>query len=355
MPIILCFDTETTGKPPPSTDPRFKTEGFFNDKRVPAELWPRIVQLSFIQYDTDRMVVVKHYDEIIKMKPGVKIPLPSTKVHGITDKMSERGIDIHRAMIDFMKACNESSLVVGHNIQFDINVVSAELALLNRNPGVSLQEKKDFTVLLKSFLYRENEKPKFCTMKNAKEPCQLPRHKYDPATDEIMTDERGYFVIDDRLDKSGNRQTRNPNLENTHKILFHEKPNGQLHNALVDVAVCLRVYVKLYKNVDICDPAHRAANKFVYDLIKPSRILSNQLPARIGDEPEVFEIRRMNDFTFNKKFKTDEELEEQEEEKVVVSSRASRSRTRAYRRKRTKSASPLKRKNSRTRRSRRSI
>jgi len=351
MPIILCFDTETTGKPPASTDPRFKTEGFFNDKRVPAELWPRIVQLSFIQYDTDRMAVVKHYDQIIKMKPGVKIPLPSTKVHGITDKMSEKGIDIHRAISDFMKACNESSLVVGHNVQFDINVVCAELALLNRDPSVSAQEKKEFTVLFKSFMYKENEKPKFCTMKNAKEPCQLPRHKYNPDTDEIMTDKRGYFVIDEHLDRHGKRQTRNPNLENAHKILFHEKPNGQLHNALVDVAVCLRVYVKLYNDVDICDASHRGANKFVYDLIKPSRILSNQLPARIGDEPEVFEMRRMNDFTFNKKFKTDED----ETEEPSPSSRASRSRTRTYRRKNTKSASPLKRKSSKTRRSRNSI
>ena len=84
---ILVFDTETTGMPPPSTNPKFKTEGFFNDKRVPAELWPRIVQLSFIQYDTDKESIVKHYDEIVKMKPGIKIPKSSIDVHGLTDQM----------------------------------------------------------------------------------------------------------------------------------------------------------------------------------------------------------------------------------------------------------------------------
>jgi DNA polymerase III epsilon subunit-like protein len=354
MPIILCFDTETTGKPPPSSDPRFKTEGFFNDKRTPAERWPRIVQLSFIVYDTDKLTMVEHYDQIVKMKPGVKIPLASTKVHGITDKMSERGIDIKNAMLDFMKACNKSSMIVGHNVQFDINVVCAELTLLIRNPSISFQEKKEFTALLKSMLYKENEKPKFCTMKNAKEVCNLPRHKYDPLTDKVMIDERGYFVIDETLDSKGKRQTRNPNLETTHKILFQQKPNGQLHNALVDVAVCLRVYVKLINNVDICDETHRASNKFIFNLIKPSRIQSNQLPARINDEPEVFKIRRMNDFTFNKKFKSEEELDLVGDEQSRSPSRKSRSKTRSYRRRNTKSASPFSRKN-KTRRDRNSI
>jgi len=350
MPIILCFDTETTGKPPPSSDPRFKTEGFFNDKRVPAELWPRIVQLSFIQYDTDKELVLRHYDQIIKMKPGVKIPQASIKVHGITDQMSKRGIDIRDAMLDFMKAYYESDSTVGHNVQFDLNVVCADLTILMRDPTTSPEQKKSFDYLISSLMGKK--RPKICTMRESKEVCRLPRHKYDPATDKIITDKNGYYTIDETLDKNGNHQMRNSNLETTHKILFHEKPNGQLHNALVDVAVCLRVYMKLYKNVDICDAAHKKTNGFVYDLIKPVRILSNELPARIGDEPEVFEIRRMNDFLFNKKFKTDEELDQ---EKSRPQTRSSRSRTRSYRRRNTRSASPLKRKSNKTRREKNSL
>lgn len=349
MPIVICFDTETTGKPPPSTNPKFKTEGFFNDKRVPAELWPRVVQLSFIQYDTEREVVVKHYDQIIKMNPGVKIPKSSTNIHGITDQMSKtKGIDIRRAMMDFMKAYYESEVTIGHNVQYDLNVVCAELAILMRDPSTSLEEKKRFEYLSSSLMGKK--RPKFCTLRESKEVCQLPRHEYDPATDQIMTEPNGYFKIDESLDEKGNRKLRGSNLENTHKILFHERPNGQLHNSLVDVAVCLRVYMKLYKNVDICDSTHRPTNMFVYDLIKPIRILSNELPARIGDEPEVFEIRRMNDFLFNKKFKTEAELDHEE----LSPSRASRSKTRSYRRRNTKSASPLKRKSNKTRRERNS-
>ena len=36
------------------------------------------------------------------------------------------------------------------------------------------------------------------------------------------------------------------------ELLFNEKVNGQLHNALVDIAVTLRVYMKLIHDIDIC-------------------------------------------------------------------------------------------------------
>jgi DNA polymerase III epsilon subunit-like protein len=260
-----------------------------------------------------------------------------------------KGIDIRPAMMDFMKAYYDSEVTIGHNIQYDLNVVCAELTILMRDPITSPEQKKSFDYLIRSLMGKK--RPKFCTMSESKEVCQLPKHQYNPVSDEIMIDEKGYFKIDESLDEMGKRKTRHSNLENTHKILFHEKPNGQLHNALVDVAVCLRVYMKLYKNVDICDASHKRTNGLIYDLIKPVRILSNELPARIGDKPEVFEIRRMNDFTFNKKFKTDEELDHQESKSTT---RMSRSKTRAYRRRNTRSASPLKRKNNKTRRDRNS-
>lgn len=344
MSVILCFDTETTGKPPSSTNTRFKFEGFFNDKRVPAEVWPRIVQLSFVQYDTDRQLILRQYDQIVKMKPGVKIPIDSTRIHGITDQISDTGIDIREAMLVFMTAYYDSESSVGHNIQFDLNVVCAELTILMRDPLTSAEQKKSFDHLIRSLMGKK--RPKVCTMRLSKEVCQLPRHKYDPVTDNIMIDSNGYYLINETLDSVGKRLLRNPNLETAHKILFHEKPSGQLHNALVDVAVCLRIYMKLDKNVDICDISNRVTNEFIHDLIKPSMILSNELPARVGDEPDVFEIRRMNEVKFNKKFKTEDESGSDDS---TGYSRVTRSQTRSYRKQNTKSASPLKRKSNKTR------
>lgn len=291
MPIILCFDTETTGKPPLSVEGKFKTEGFFNDSRVSAESWPRIVQLAFIKYDTDSLVILDKYDEIIKMKPGFHIPHESTKIHGITNSMSYKSnVSIEDALLRFIDVYNECDFVVGHNIQYDINVVCAELTLLLRE----MSKNRDLIEkTLRSLLY--DKERKFCTMQNAKRICKLPKLVYDVEKGEYYKDASGHFVIDDM---TGNQITRNPRLEVAHKIIFMQKPNGKLHSAMVDVAVCLRIFMYLYSNVDVCGADYRKQNSFIYKTIRPSLILSNELPIQIGDSPEVMEIKQMHEIVF---------------------------------------------------------
>lgn len=46
---------------------------------------------------------------------------------------------------------------------------------------------------------------------------------------------------------------KNAKLMEIHKILFNQDVGGQLHNALVDISVTLRVYIKLTMNIDICE------------------------------------------------------------------------------------------------------
>jgi DNA polymerase III epsilon subunit-like protein len=297
-PIVLCFDTETTGKPPPSSNPNFQYEGFFNDKNVKAEVWPRIVQLSFIVYDTGKLQQLDSYDQLIKMKSGVFIPPESTKVHGITDADAlEKGIPIKTAMKSFAEYYNRSDFVVGHNVQFDINVVCAELTLLLRDPETTADEKSMFQRLLKSMLYEKTKK--FCTMQNAKMVCALPKNVYD--VNGVVKDITGQEVIDYTLDGKGQRKARNPSLENAHKILFKQKPNGQLHNALVDVAVCLRVFIKIFMDVDLCATNNVSKNKYICDLINPSDLKDEELPRRIGDAPiHPNIIKSMNKIEFKK-------------------------------------------------------
>lgn len=340
MPIILCFDTETTGRPPPSTNPAFKSEGFFNDKRVPAESWPRVIQLAFIVYDTDAISMIYHYDEIIKMKSGVKIPPDSIKVHGITDKMSHASkIGIKDAMLKFAHAYDSCDFIVGHNIQFDINVICAELTLLLRESTTTPEEKTKLTPVLKSMLYDKDKK--VCTMQQSKKVCRLPRLVYDVEKEEYARDSVGHFIEDAGLDKFGNKVTRNPRLETAHNILFKQKPNGTLHNALVDVAVCLRIFMYLYKNkkIDICDNGHRGENEFIYKTIRPSKLLSNELPVQIGDTPRIVEIKKMHEINFNKEFP---KRTIRQSRGTASRSRVSRSKTRTYRMRNRKSASPNK-------------
>jgi hypothetical protein len=45
---------------------------------------------------------------------------------------------------------------------------------------------------------------------------------------------------------------QNEKLMELHKRLFEQDVGGQLHNALVDISVTLRVYLKLTMDIDIC-------------------------------------------------------------------------------------------------------
>jgi DNA polymerase III epsilon subunit-like protein len=297
-PIVLCFDTETTGKPPPSKNPRFQSESFFNDKVTPAEEWPRVIQLAFILYDTEQMKQIDFYDKLIKLKPGEKIPPDSTKVHGITDEHLEKeGISVRSAMKTFIEFYDKADFVVGHNVQFDINVVSAELTLLLRDPQTNGTDKKKIREILQKLLW--DKEKKYCTLQNSRSVCKLPKYIYD--TNGVVKDDTGHELIDYTLDYKGQRKIRNPRLETAHQVLFQQKPNGKLHDALVDVAVCLRIFLKLYIGIDVCDSEYKSKNEFICDTINPSDLKPSEIPRRIGEpviHPDI--IKEMNSIKLGK-------------------------------------------------------
>jgi hypothetical protein len=78
---------------------------------------------------------------------------------------------------------------------------------------------------------------------------------------QLLRDETGREVIDYSLDQYGRRKMRNPKLETAHQVMFQQKSNGQLHNALVDISVTLRVYLKLTLDIDICNTYDRTIKK----------------------------------------------------------------------------------------------
>ena len=284
--IVLCFDTETTGKPP-------NNERFFNEnKGAKAEEWPRVIQLAFILYDTEKKKQLGFYDKLIKLPHGQQVPPDSTAVHGITDTdLEEKGIPIRTAIKMFIQFFNKADFVVGHNVQYDINVICAEITLLIRNPDTTQQDKAEMRNVMQKLMWDKSKR--YCTLHNSRSVCQLPKYIYE--MDQLLKDETGREVIDYSLDQYGNRKMRNPRLETAHQVMFHQKSNGQLHNALVDVAVCLRIFMKLFKGVDLCDTSNNANNKFICDTISPSDLKPSEIPRRIGDpaiHPDL--IREMN-------------------------------------------------------------
>lgn len=138
---ILFFDTETTGLP------KYYYEPYTN-----IDNWPRLVQLSWIIEDSDQKKLEER-DFIIK-PDGFIIPEKATKIHHIRNDWAERnGKDLFTVLHEFYSYLIEADLLVGHNIEFDINIVAAEFFRL----GNKFPELKKCAKQLDSM-------PIFCTM-----------------------------------------------------------------------------------------------------------------------------------------------------------------------------------------------
>ena len=91
----IVLDTETTGLPP-------RMIGVTN--RSNMHLWPHIIQLSYIIFDTELNEVEYVINEHINPDDSVKITEESTKVHGITKELLKKeGIPILDALTELYK------------------------------------------------------------------------------------------------------------------------------------------------------------------------------------------------------------------------------------------------------------
>jgi DNA polymerase-3 subunit alpha len=185
---FLVFDTETTGLPRSMSAP-------ISD----SESWPHIVQISWITVKKNS--IRKKEDHIIKPE-GFSIPYESARIHGISDVYaSVHGESLRTVLLDFMEDVESSSVIIGHNLEFDKKVVQAEL--------YRLQMEDPF-----------KEKKLICTMKQSTDFCAF----------------RG----------TNGRRYRYPKLGELYKKLFNKHLWGA-HNSLKDVEATYECYKELVK------------------------------------------------------------------------------------------------------------
>ena len=191
MTKTIVFDTETTGLPPRRT----------KLSKSNLNLFPHIVQLSYVIYDIDNNTF-KEVDDIIKLPEGVENNPDAVKIHGITDEIIEqKGKDPKIVFSNFIECMQNSQTLVAHNINFDIKMLRVEFyrhGLLNRIQGI--------------------RNIHFCTMEHG----------------------INFTLIPLRI-KRGHTQFKRPKLIELHEKLFGQTPKN-LHNALVDVYVCFRCF-----------------------------------------------------------------------------------------------------------------
>ena len=101
---LIVLDTETTGLPP-------RMIGVTN--RSNMHLWPHIIQLSYIIFDTELNEVEYVINEHINPDDSVKITEESTKVHGITKELLKKeGIPILDALTELYKYIMKSIYIL---------------------------------------------------------------------------------------------------------------------------------------------------------------------------------------------------------------------------------------------------
>ena len=194
---VIVFDTETTGLPPKNT-PTNQT-----DK------WPHVIQLSWAIYNDETKEVEEECDNIISLGTHIPISPESIAIHGITSELSRaRGIPIEVALFDFKRAIQRCSKIIAHNLEFDKNMLHVEF-----------YRARMFNVVFPPFEY--------CTMKNGTPICNFVKTWED-----------------------GRTSLKYPKLIELYHFLYGcdvPSPIG-LHNAKVDVDVCLKCYVKMMTN-----------------------------------------------------------------------------------------------------------
>ena len=206
---LLVFDTETTGLPKgyPSI---YKTD-----------LWPHIVQLSYILYDTSKNKILVENDHIIKLPKSVELPEESTKIHGVTREMTKHGVDIKHAIALFNICLEATDIVVAHNMSFDKQLFIVECIRNNVRSQFTKQTRC------------------YCTMRESVDMCNI------KAISQKNNEEYKKF----------------PTLTELHKHLFDIEPKG-VHNALVDILICLRCYIKMTQGKDMCVSNARVRRMF---------------------------------------------------------------------------------------------
>lgn len=116
MNSILFFDTETTGLP-----------RNWKAKMTDLDNWPRIIQLAAHRFDESGNEI-ESFELLIKPN-GWVIPNGQFWIdNGFSQQESEsKGVHIMEALELFIKYHDESMCMVAHNMDYDYNVLGAEM------------------------------------------------------------------------------------------------------------------------------------------------------------------------------------------------------------------------------------
>ena len=188
--MYLIFDTETTGLPKNWRAPISDTSN-----------WPRCVQIAWQLHD-ELGNLIESNSFLIK-PDGYDIPYESEKIHGISTQLAEKeGHNLETVLKKFNLSISKSKFIVGHNVNFDLNVIGCEFYRKNISSNIELTDILDTCTESTAFL------------------CKLPGGR------------GGKFKL--------------PTLTELHEFLF-SSPFQEAHNATADVEATARCFLELIR------------------------------------------------------------------------------------------------------------
>lgn len=263
MPVkaryALVFDVETTGLLP-KVDPVTKSQ-------PTLDYFPHIIQFSWVMYDLATNMIDQRRNYYIRLPPHILVTNEITDLTGITQDMCNAGTDLVTVLTEFCEVYTKCNFAVAHNLQFDATTILAEMTRYNTQLG----RFKDVDIFSQQYIL-QNQILLYCTMIASKDICNLwmeytPRPKTPiviettesleiiriPALDDDVLpsptpSKEPQFTIRKSCTPVDGPKPRVfkkfPKLSETHNYLFGYIPEN-LHNAMVDVLVCLRCFLKL--------------------------------------------------------------------------------------------------------------
>jgi DNA polymerase III epsilon subunit-like protein len=289
MVKICVFDTETTGLPP-ILDGKDWNERNVNDGKLlnfddlsklssvwkqVLSSWPSIIQLSYIVYDLENPSKSKIFNKYIDIPDHVVIAESSIAIHHIDREKirrepAEKKALAADAVAEFMNDIMDPDVVtvVGHNVQFDRKAVIAELLRLSgANVGVETEKQLQFLMNNKKFACSMEVTAPICNI-------QIAVNYKDKKTGE----DKVFYKV------------KSPKLIEAYQYYFGYSPDGDaLHDALIDVILCLRVFIKYKYNEDIC-----GKNEIITEYIKkisPEGYVCNLDKAKMDTDVDIENIK----------------------------------------------------------------
>ena len=190
---IFVFDTETTW--------------FINKKEKDLDKQPQVIQFAGILWEiskdkeTNKWIWKEEERVNILINPEKAIPFETSQVHHIYDIDVKDKENFEKQYKKILKFINEPDAIVGHNIEYDEEMIKLELRRLEKE-------------------YEYRPKQVICTMNDSTNFCKLPKR-----------DEKAKWF-------------KRPKLWELHKVLFN-KYFVWAHDAIVDVEATVKCFVEL--------------------------------------------------------------------------------------------------------------